>query len=143
MEKNRVRELRDKTGLSARAFGEKYGIPMRTVQDWERGVRTAPEYVIDMLAHEIAAESIVPMVYVFHKYRGGAGLGEDVMFASKEFALLTAASEWDRLTDNDKASYKNDPAGEYCVAFVPAIWDDVSEEYYPDMTEYTPIWSAL
>ncbi len=44
-----IKEIRERTGLSQAKFGARYGIPMRTVQDWERGVRTPPPYVVTML----------------------------------------------------------------------------------------------
>lgn len=44
-----VLELRQMTGLSQTKFGEKYGIPMRTIQNWENGVNAAPEYVRRLL----------------------------------------------------------------------------------------------
>lgn len=50
---NKVKELRKRTQLSAQRFGNLYGIPMRTIQDWERGVRTAPEYVINLLERAV------------------------------------------------------------------------------------------
>lgn len=45
----RIKELRKKIGLSQTKFGELFGIPMRTIQDWELGYRTPPEYVINMI----------------------------------------------------------------------------------------------
>lgn len=45
----RIRNLRKLTGLSQTAFGKKYGIPMRTIQNWETGVNEAPGYVISLL----------------------------------------------------------------------------------------------
>ena len=44
-----MREIRDITGLSVQKFGDKYGIPLRTIQQWERGERKPPDYVIAML----------------------------------------------------------------------------------------------
>lgn len=44
-----IRELRDLTGLSQAKFGTKYNIPIRTIQDWEAGVRTPPKYLIELL----------------------------------------------------------------------------------------------
>lgn len=44
-----IKELRKLTGLSQTAFGEKYDIPMRTIQNWEKGVRVPPTYVIKLL----------------------------------------------------------------------------------------------
>lgn len=44
-----IKELRAITGLSQTAFGNKYKIPMRTIQNWEGGQRECPEYVLFML----------------------------------------------------------------------------------------------
>lgn len=44
-----IKELRKMTGLSAQKFGDKYGIPMRTIQNWEGGVNTPPAYVVSLL----------------------------------------------------------------------------------------------
>lgn len=48
-----MREIRALTGLSARAFGEKYHIPARTIENWEMGVRTAPIYVLELLERAV------------------------------------------------------------------------------------------
>lgn len=50
-----IRELRTETGLTQRAFSWRYGIPLRTVEDWERGIRTPPDYLIRLLAYAIRA----------------------------------------------------------------------------------------
>ena len=44
-----IKELRKITGLSQEMFSMKYGIPRRTLEDWESGKRTPPDYVKDML----------------------------------------------------------------------------------------------
>lgn len=44
-----ILKLRKLTGLSQKAFGKKYGIPWRTIQNWEGEVSTPPEYVITLL----------------------------------------------------------------------------------------------
>lgn len=45
----RIKEIRQRTGLSQVKFCEAYGIPRRTLEDWERGINNPPEYVIRML----------------------------------------------------------------------------------------------
>lgn len=40
-----IRDIRAHTGLSQAAFATRYCIPTRTVEDWERGVRTCPDYL--------------------------------------------------------------------------------------------------
>lgn len=140
---DRVKAIRSKTELSAKAFGELYNIPMRTIQDWEHGKRQAPDYVLDMLAHEVALNDIVPMVYVFYTYRDAKGHGEEFTFTSQEAAITAAQDAWNALTDSDRDTYVDDPAGEFCVALVPAEWDEVNDEYIPDMSAYDPIWRAF
>ena len=44
-----IKEIRSLTGLSAQKFGDKYNIPLRTIQNWEGGARKAPEYILTLL----------------------------------------------------------------------------------------------
>ena len=44
-----IKEIRSITGLSAQKFGDKYHIPLRTIQNWEEGSRQAPRYVVELL----------------------------------------------------------------------------------------------
>ena len=44
-----IKELRNLANLSQQAFSEKYGIPKRSIENWESGKRTPPEYVIKLL----------------------------------------------------------------------------------------------
>ena len=36
-------------GLSQTALAKRFGIPLRTVQDWHAGRRKAPDYVVAMI----------------------------------------------------------------------------------------------
>ena len=40
-----IRELIAYSGVSQRAFAERYMIPLRTVEDWARGIYAPPVYV--------------------------------------------------------------------------------------------------
>ena len=44
-----IREMRMCLGDTQSEFAERYGIPFRTVQNWEAGVRTPPKYITDLL----------------------------------------------------------------------------------------------
>ncbi len=48
-----IKNLREKTGLSRRAFATTMGIPLRTIEDWEAARRTPPEYIPRLLAYKI------------------------------------------------------------------------------------------
>lgn len=48
-----IKELRTITGLSAQKFGDKYKIPLRTIQNWEGEVNKPPEYVLLLLERAV------------------------------------------------------------------------------------------
>lgn len=48
-----IRSLRKSTGMNRKEFCEYFQIPYRTVTEWELGNRTAPEYVVRLLAYYI------------------------------------------------------------------------------------------
>ena len=45
----RIKELRNKTGLSQSKFAALFSIPVNTLQQWEQELRTPPPYVIYMI----------------------------------------------------------------------------------------------
>ena len=55
---NTIKELRESTGMSRKEFSEHTGIPVRTLEDWEAGRRTPPEYIPRLLAYQIKYEDI-------------------------------------------------------------------------------------
>lgn len=58
-----IKEIRQSTGLSQQKFGEAlYNIPRRTIQDWEQGLRTCPEYVAELIAFKVANDPSIPKV---------------------------------------------------------------------------------
>jgi len=48
-----VKDIRAATGLSQRKFAEKYGIPRRTVENWEAGICRCPSYVLKLLEQAV------------------------------------------------------------------------------------------
>lgn len=48
-----IKELRRYTGLSQAKFGSIYNIPIRTIQDWEKGKRTPPSYLVILLERAV------------------------------------------------------------------------------------------
>lgn len=55
---DRIKELRKKTGLSQSKFAAKFGIPVRTLQQWEQGISAPPEYLVRMMAYIMLLEGI-------------------------------------------------------------------------------------
>lgn len=54
----KIKELRESTGMNRKEFCEYFNIPYRTVTEWERDNRHAPEYVIRLLEYYIRAEKL-------------------------------------------------------------------------------------
>lgn len=49
IKENKMLTIRKRSGLSQAKFGEKYGIPKRTIESWEMGERECPVYVMSLL----------------------------------------------------------------------------------------------
>lgn len=44
-----IKEICETYDLSQTAMAKRFGIPLRTVQDWHGGRRTPPDYVVAMM----------------------------------------------------------------------------------------------
>lgn len=51
-----VKKLREKMGMNRRKFSNYYGIPYRTVQDWEAEKRELPEYLLRLMKYRAEIE---------------------------------------------------------------------------------------
>ncbi len=59
MEKSKkIIELRESTGMNRKEFCDFFNIPYRTVSEWERDNRHAPEYVLRLLEYYIRMEKL-------------------------------------------------------------------------------------
>lgn len=45
--------LREQTGMNRKEFSENLGVPYRTMTDWERGMRQAPDYVFNLIKEKV------------------------------------------------------------------------------------------
>jgi len=48
-----IKELREQTGMKRAEFSRKYGIPVRTLEDWDAGRRKPPEWLANILEKAI------------------------------------------------------------------------------------------
>lgn len=51
--------LREETGMNRKKFAEYFGIPYRTMQDWELGKRRTPEYLLRLMEYKIHTEKLL------------------------------------------------------------------------------------
>ena len=63
-----IKEIREKTGLSRPVFGAKYGLTVRSLENWElksSNRRQAPDYLVNLLDYKVESDlKTVPMSYV-------------------------------------------------------------------------------
>lgn len=95
-----VKKIRAISGLSQKAFGKKYGIPARTIENWESGEREMPDYVLDLLEKAVWEDkdnTYLTWAVIYKR--------DDEFItpcASKADALEVGQDEYDRLTSQEK-----------------------------------------
>lgn len=55
----KIRELRESIGFSRKEFSVHTGIPIRTLEDWEAGRRTPPEYIPRLIGYQLKYEELI------------------------------------------------------------------------------------
>ena len=56
---NKIRELREKTGMTRKDFSIHIGIPLRTIEDWDAGRRKPPEYIPRLISYQLKYEELM------------------------------------------------------------------------------------
>ena len=54
-----IRDLREGIGESRAEFSKHTGIPVRTLEDWESGRRTPPDYLPRLLSYQLKYEKMM------------------------------------------------------------------------------------
>ena len=54
-----VKELRELSGMTRPKFAEYFGIPYRTMQNWEMGLRQCPDYLLDLMRYKLDKEGLL------------------------------------------------------------------------------------
>ena len=57
-----IKQLRESIGLTRKEFSEHVGIPVRTLEDWEAGRRTPPEYIPRLIEYQLKYEELLRRV---------------------------------------------------------------------------------
>ena len=54
-----ITELSEGVKMKRKEFSEHTGMPVRTLEDWEAGRRTPPEYIPRLIAYQLKYEELV------------------------------------------------------------------------------------
>ena len=54
-----IKEMRTAAGMTQKAFSEYFGIPKRTIEDWEGDRRSCPVYVLTLIEYKLQKEGLI------------------------------------------------------------------------------------
>jgi transcriptional regulator with XRE-family HTH domain len=110
------KELREASGMNKTQFAKYFGIPFRTVQDWELGNRKCNDYLLDLMEYKLKHEGLIradmgTKVYLIYKDNQ-----DDVCAFIGRF--VGTEKEVDRYCDeyNSKCRYEYEEIFWLCVA---------------------------
>ena len=55
-QKGIMRAMRAETGMTQKEFAAFFGIPYRSIENWEEGSRSVPEYLVRLMAYRLQIE---------------------------------------------------------------------------------------
>ena len=55
---NVFKAIRENSSMTMTEFGNYFGIPFRTIQNWEHGVRKCPDYLLDLMEYKLKKEKV-------------------------------------------------------------------------------------
>ena len=51
-----IKDIRHAYGFTQKSFADYFGIPKRTVENWEGGVNRCPEYLVNLILYKLTHE---------------------------------------------------------------------------------------
>lgn len=54
-----IKQLRPLSGMTQKQFSEYFGIPLRTLEDWETGKSECKSYIISLIEYKLKNEGII------------------------------------------------------------------------------------
>jgi DNA-binding transcriptional regulator YiaG len=54
-----LKSLRESVGMNLTDFSAHLGIPRRTMDDWEKGKRKPPDYILELISYRLKYEALV------------------------------------------------------------------------------------
>lgn len=54
-----IKELRTKASMTQKMFAEYFGIPKRTIENWESNVNKCPDYLLSLMLYKLKNEGLI------------------------------------------------------------------------------------
>ena len=126
-----IKSVRRATGLSQKAFSERFGIPIGTLRNWEQGINNPPSYVFDMIFAQTRRNNVIN-VETLEFLKTVEEIAEKTKAGIEPFANATEDSFAQKVFFDDNTETDEDEYGVVCDA---CITDD-PERYHPDIVSY-------
>lgn len=98
-----ITEMRNYIGVSRAEFSRRYNIPLRTLESWEAGVRTPPEYVLDLLEESVRRTDVIEVTFVYDTLLQNGKIypwsKDDDQYGSDQVAYKTVLNIVDRFRE--------------------------------------------
>lgn len=59
MYENKIKLIRLAAGMRQGKFARYFGFPLRTLQNWEAGIRQPPDYLIELIVYKLTKERLL------------------------------------------------------------------------------------
>lgn len=56
---NTIKDLRTAAGMTQKTFAEYFGMSKRSIESWEGGKRSCPEYLFNLMLYKLRHEGII------------------------------------------------------------------------------------
>lgn len=56
---NKIKDLRERCRMTRTQFAEYFGIPYRTIQEWELGNRKCNDYILNLMEYKLNHEGLI------------------------------------------------------------------------------------
>lgn len=126
-----IKSVRHATGLSQKAFSERFGIPIGTLRNWEQGINTPPSYVFDMIFAQTRRNCMIN-IETLEFLKTVENIAEKTKAGIEPFANATEDSFAQKVFFDDNTETDE---GEYGVVCDACITDD-PERYHHDIVSY-------
>ena len=54
-----IKDLRSASGMTQKEFSDYFGIPKRTIENWEGGMRKCPPYLYNLMRYKMEHENLI------------------------------------------------------------------------------------
>lgn len=54
-----IKEMRTASGMTQQAFAGYFGIPKRSIENWEGGKRECPDYLLSLVRYKLEREGLI------------------------------------------------------------------------------------